>query len=516
MLSLLKKKYSHRNLLNLLRAYRKVIHTEGEKEIFSIINALPLIQEKRGLYSRVITQKLLAYYLKEVSCAVLLSRGQSNFRCILAIPFSWRKHLTSKGVLISRRSFFAWLCRVLLSLKRGVITFLSLVRKNINLTLPKAPSLSYALLCNLPKNAATIGEDNFLEWFFRRKTYKNVWAHVPETEKVSEYDSLLLANEQFPRFRNKRQLMRFSARSFGFLLMAFMDFILGRWSSLFIFEDKIKLAYVKSLRREDLPSQVVFLNTEFTYRPLWTYWIEKMGGSIDLYFYSLNTVNIRCKEWGAIGVYPGYQLMTWSRYYTWNRYHADFLAALGINDEKIQIVNQFIPLSGSHFPIPVIPAIPKRSIAIFDVPPFRESFMASIGRPCHFYTYSLCRKFLLDIIELCREQDVVPILKCKRFVKKKTSQQYTQLIGRLKLEGDVIMLGPDLSANSLLDKVSASVSMPFTSTAVLGDLKSIPSVYYDADCFIEKNQLAVSGLPLLSGKEELRQWFYTFFGEAVC
>lgn len=513
MISLLKKKYSHRNLLNLLRAYRKVIHTEGEKEIFSVINLLPLIQEKKGLYGRVITQKLLACSLEEVSRAVLLSRGQSNFHCILAIPFSWQKYLKSKGVLISRWSFFAWLYRVLLSLKTGIFTFFSLVRKNINLSLPKAPSLSYALLCNLPKNAATIEEDSFLEWFLHRKTHKNVWVHVPEAEKITEYDSFLLANEQFPRFKNKRQLMRFSARSFGFLLMAFMDFILGRWSSLFIFEDKVKLAYVKSLRREELPSQVVFLNTDFTYRPLWTYWIESMGGSIDLYFYSLNTVNIRCKEWGAMGVYPGYQLMTWSRYYTWNRYHADFLAALGINDERIQIVNQSIPLSGSHLPIPTIP---KRSMAIFDVQPFRESFMASIGRPCHFYTYRLCRKFLLDIIDLCREQDVVPILKCKRFVKKKTCQQYTQLIGRLKLESDVIILDPGLSANSLLEKVSASVSMPFTSTAVLGDLKSIPSVYYDADYFIEKNQLAVSGLPLLSGKKELRRWFDTLFGRVVC
>ena len=57
-----------------------------------------------------------------------------------------------------------------------------------------------------------------------------------------------------------------------------------------------------------------------------------------------------------------------------------------------------------------------------------------------------------------------------------------------------------------IEKADIVVSMPFTSTSLIGNAYSVPSVYYDPFFIISKQDRGANGLPLLSGKDELRQW----------
>ena len=69
-----------------------------------------------------------------------------------------------------------------------------------------------------------------------------------------------------------------------------------------------------------------------------------------------------------------------------------------------------------------------------------------------------------------------------------------------------ISISPDYSAVDLIKKCSAVISMPFTSTALIGKHLNIPSVYYDPFGLVMKDDRAAHGVPIIIGKEALTDW----------
>jgi polysaccharide biosynthesis PFTS motif protein len=69
-----------------------------------------------------------------------------------------------------------------------------------------------------------------------------------------------------------------------------------------------------------------------------------------------------------------------------------------------------------------------------------------------------------------------------------------------------VKIDPAVSASDMIEKCSAVISMPFTSTALLGRAAGKPSIYYDPIGLIQKNDPAAHGIPIVSGEEELNKW----------
>lgn len=51
--------------------------------------------------------------------------------------------------------------------------------------------------------------------------------------------------------------------------------------------------------------------------------------------------------------------------------------------------------------------------------------------------------------------------------------------------------------------------MPFTSTALIAKELGKVSIYYDPTGLIQKDDRAAHGIPIISGKKELKNWLET-------
>ena len=70
----------------------------------------------------------------------------------------------------------------------------------------------------------------------------------------------------------------------------------------------------------------------------------------------------------------------------------------------------------------------------------------------------------------------------------------------------MITIDPDTSAYELIEKCSAVISMPFTSTAHIARELGKPSCFYDPTGLIERDDRAAHGIPIMIGRLELQAW----------
>ena len=70
--------------------------------------------------------------------------------------------------------------------------------------------------------------------------------------------------------------------------LALFDIFRGRWWHAFMLSEASNLRIVKLNKPNSLAREYLFNNTNFIYRPMWTYQAEHYGSQIILYFYSTN------------------------------------------------------------------------------------------------------------------------------------------------------------------------------------------------------------------------------------
>jgi polysaccharide biosynthesis PFTS motif protein len=84
---------------------------------------------------------------------------------------------------------------------------------------------------------------------------------------------------------------------------------------------------------------------------------------------------------------------------------------------------------------------------------------------------------------------------------------YWSLINKIKKSPYWIEIDPDFSAIELVHNAELVISLPFTSTALLGKECGKPSIYYDPHGLLQKNDPAAHGIQIICGLQELRSWF---------
>jgi len=83
---------------------------------------------------------------------------------------------------------------------------------------------------------------------------------------------------------------------------------------------------------------------------------------------------------------------------------------------------------------------------------------------------------------------------------------YIKFVERMGRWDKVITIDPDTSAFKLIEKCSAVISMPFTSTALIARELGKPSCFYDPTGLIQRDDRAAHGIPIMIGRVELQAW----------
>ena len=99
--------------------------------------------------------------------------------------------------------------------------------------------------------------------------------------------------------------------------------------------------------------------------------------------------------------------------------------------------------------------------------------------------------------------------KCKRKIGSAVHPSYNSMGLKLASSPNLLSIDPDIAALSVIEASSIVISMPFTSTALIARSLEKPSYYYDPSGLIQKDDRAAHGIPVISGREELLQLFYS-------
>lgn len=451
----------------------------------------------------------------ELADALLRSLGNPKGRVTLALPPEWRQVLVAHGFKVAPfLSKVTWQVYVVLHFFYGSALWGKALLMSVRQMLRPLKSgyvrFVYfdALVPNaLPSTASDGNSHDVMSWYEQWIGVDNrydAFCHnlrgVPSS-KVKNTEIIAVEGPIAP-LGSFGSLIKFFAWGVVAILGALGDVFRGRWVNAIMLGEAVKAAQTRFQEPRRLACVYLFHNSSSVYRPLWTYEAERHGCEVTLYFYSAN-----CEPFKRADGYPKfsndyYEVMTWPGYLAWDTYQAAFIRRAVGKNAKVEVVGPiWFSASATDLPSLLNPAI-----AVFDVQPVRNSFYQRLGIDFDYYTPTNTTSFLADCHAASRACGVTVVLKRKREIGALIHPLYESFVDRLAKESDFLTINADVSASRLIAKCVAVVSMPFTSTALLGRALGKPSAYYDPHGMIQTDDRAAHGIDILSGPEELQAW----------
>ncbi len=446
--------------------------------------------------------------------ALLESVGNHDAPVHYALPMKWREVLRSHGFPVAERaSALRWAGLSALYFANGLLTVFKLALANAAgfVRAKGRPSGRYVFFDalgtgNLP-SAENDGDNHdivnwYLGWAQRASDIDqlchgvaNAGARFAGSTPVISMGSPLLPLEDRDSLA---QFFRWGAIS-G--CAALLGLLRGNWWPALMLGEAAKAAQMRFQRPALLARDYLFHNSNWIYRPLWTYEAERKGARIIFYFYSTNI-----EKFKYAGAYPalayGWQAMAWPRYVVWDEYQAAFVRRAVGDAVHIDIVGLIPFNAGATVP----QDIPEHAIAVFDVQPMRDAVYQPLTFETEYYVPKNANKFLQDVHATIANARGVMVFKRKRDIGNLVHPGYENTVKKLQHVSSCLIVDPDISASSLIAKCCAVISTPYTSTALIGRAQGKPSIYYDPNGQCEHNDRAAHGIPILFGINELQAW----------
>jgi polysaccharide biosynthesis PFTS motif protein len=446
--------------------------------------------------------------------ALLHAKGKPGSSVVYYLPPSWRKIIRKQGFKVaSLRTALLWNTFVGMMLAYGVLRIGKIVLSSIKAAFNQSGQqlgryVYFEGLApgNLPQPCRDGRSHDIITWYMQwrgRVVNIDTLCHGVIGSEQRAVNGTPVVSVPAPLLPLARfgTLLRFMVWAIGATLIATWDFLRGRWWHALLLNQAALAAQVRIQNPERLAKDYLFHNSGWIYRPLWTYEAEKRGSRITFYFYSTNCEGFKRTE-ATPPLYYGYNAMNWSHYLVWDEYQADFVRRAVGETANISVVGPI----WFHTSAQKMPALPRKAVAVFDVQPMREAFYKTLAIDFDYYTPKTTIQFLLDIYVVLEGFGAVMCLKKKREIGRLVHPRYRHFVQKLDDLANIISIDPNVSAVRLIEGCMAVISMPFTSTAILGKQLGKPSVYYDPLGMIRKDDRAAHGIEIINGPEELKRW----------
>jgi polysaccharide biosynthesis PFTS motif protein len=447
--------------------------------------------------------------------AILYSIGKGGLGVVYPLP----KHLQA---VLERNEIkvFGGLCSVLWYFYLLIIWFFGVMTifkhfyiaiKNLFLLKPRLSNkfLFFIGLTrnNLPQLCNDYSNYNLISWIIKHKCIVN--DNLIIRHDVIGVDTMNLNGIRIEYDEYMIPILDFNSRLINFIgwaiyavIYSIFELFQGRWWSALLLSEASKASVVRYSNNNKLASNYFFQNSVTFYRPMWTYEAENRGSQITSYFYSISEEFKLPKGYEPISSY--WELMNWPIYLVWDKYQENFIRQ---NVQKFSLIKIVGPIPISDSPRKM-PAIPNNSAAIFDIQPIRSSShfgfstMSDLGYPNH----NVQLKFIEDIYSVLSSFNLFSVHKRKRSDDSRTIKKYKATLDKLSDNKNFISIDPSISAARVIENCQIVISMPFTSTAIIGEFFGKPSIYYDPVGAVQKDDVGAHGIPIISGKEELKAW----------
>lgn len=447
--------------------------------------------------------------------AVLQALGNSGAGVVHYIPPDWRVIVREHGFEMSDLwSGLAWYGFVAVRFGKGLINLVQIARSSADQIVRGSQNrlgryvfFDAMAVNNLPHPGIDGRSHDIFSW------YEQWPGRVPEVDSLCHGISdagpalannipLLGMGRPVPPLASAASLARFFAWGLMATGLAMFDLLRGRWWHALMLDDAATAALVRMQTQEKLGQEYLFNQSRSCYRPLYTYELDRRGAKSTFFFYSTNSEPLT-RPAGRQTQLHTWQAMSWPRYLVWNNYQVEFVRRM-VGDSAAMSVVGPIWFSTSAFEPPVMP---ETTIAVFDVQPMRKSFYGPQAAEVDYLVPSICNQFLSDCFYSIRANGASMAFKRKRQLNSKYHHpQYVRLIERMSRWDSVVTIDPDTSAYEVIERCSAVISMPFTSTAHIARELGKPTCFYDPTGIIQRDDRAAHGIRIIIGRDELQGW----------
>jgi len=456
---------------------------------------------------------------------LLLAIGSANNRFYFPLPLAWRQVLTGANISAETQlNSLVWWLGILFHWGYGVGRIMLITFHSLWALISKSrwPS-NYTFFAGvsdetLPIQKNHVLERNILNWYATwegREASVNTLAYT--AAKKFEIETLGLKTvsikTDLPTLPSYTALTKFLLWGCSSSILSLGLLVMGKWWDALLLSEAAKAAVVRFNPKERLAKEYFLTfgwGYHWTYRPIWTYLAESMGSKIFFYFFSTNSEQFKT-EAGYIPLLFDWRPINWPNYVVWDHYQEDWIARHSRFEARFHIAGP-IHLSGK---VPFEVDFHKKSLAVFDVMPTRSSIYVTQGLEKEYYISKTCIDFVRDIVEVASNLNCHVYLKTKREISKRVDISYRQLLISLSDHDNVTVLRGDYPAETLIKKTTVSVSMPWTSTAVMANYFTKPACYYDSTGGLLQDDRGAHGVPVCIGKNELSQYLLTALKKKV-
>ncbi len=432
------------------------------------------------------------------------SESSDNYILKLPLPEKWiisiQKDLALEKLLIRQGKSLYY--KKLLKLQlRGVVRTLQLLftsnRSNPGLEIAGEKNLTVIGHTNhiIGSNSDTEDRWTYETWSNKNTVAKRAVSFLPELT----FMQVLLVDQfhgrRIQRIKGRVLLCARSMRRFIHCKVKFSD--------RFVVLDQIFFSELINVANQaKLPTQIQFTESIGCRRPYWTYEAETRGVAISLRFFT-NYATLSTKSRKEIP--PQFSLYTWRKIFAVSDWQANSLPrfnALGIN---IDIERGDIPwfLDDDEFKIPDS----TRFIVVFDYEPLKGHFGVSSINDLGLSHPECSLEFLETVLEVCSIANLNCFHKRKRALSTNVQLvNYSQILVRSR-NRDIYNLVPEnTSVHRIVSRALGVISLPPTSTGLIGRQMGVPSIYFDPTGNVLKDDPALDSVPLINSKEELSAW----------
>lgn len=446
--------------------------------------------------------------------ALLFSLGGKNCPVVYPLPKAWQQVIIRHGFSVARiRCSLAWAGYVWLLWGYGILivikefyTSICAMIQPYSLTLGRYAYFDGLASSNLPQPCRDGRSHDVVTWYSHWKgkaVHLDALCHGVANTKKCDVDGtpVLYTSYALPVLDTLGNVICYAVWAFVAVLRSVIDLLIGHWWHAILLAEFVTAARARFLAPKKLACDYLFHVSGWLYRPLWTYEAKNKGSRILFYLYSTNCENFKRPEGYPLQA-ASWRVVNWPTYLVWDEYQADFFRRVVNPSVNIEIVGPILFQSSSI----EMPKLPESSVAVFDVQPHRDSRYQILGALEEYYIPKVTNQFLLDVYTVIHECGGVMAHKRKRNIGRMLHPKYEALVKFISLADNVYSIEPNISAIRVIEPCAAVISMPFTSTALLGRELGKPSIFYDPFGSVQKDDRAAHGIQILCGKEELRNW----------
>ena len=255
-------------------------------------------------------------------------------------------------------------------------------------------------------------------------------------------------------------------------------------------------------------------NIIYTQSSKWNHelWPHAYSRKRKLICYGGSFWGFKTKKFGYLDQYCYLKYQKWDEILCWNEILGKFESNLMKKNPKIIIIDPITPLGRMHKGCAYLSKQVKEYILLFDSLPY-----SIFGRLCtnlgeRYRTEDICSQFINDILDEAEQSKVSVILKTKRDIELAVPyysiESYFKMLKKHEKNQRLHIANKNIDISELIEKSLVVISAPFTSTSLYSSkVYNKPAYFYDPSKQLYADDRAAMNLPLVQGRDELKQLF---------